>query len=268
VSALRASATGPFAAESRSAAAAAQAGPRRFLLLACSQRKRSSAAPIAAIDLYDGPAFRLLRRYLRAEPDAAADLEVGILSAQHGLLAARDRVVQYDQRLTSARAGQLIPVTRAALTRLLSVGCFAAVHVDLGRAYAPLVPERQTLQALSPSVTFGEGSVGRRLAQLHDWLFGAPPAPTGSSTAPPSTITLRGVPLPFSREEVLGMGRRALADRRGDPYAFHAWFVQLDGVRVAPKWLVSQISGLSPGAFRSGDARRVLTLLGVPVERV
>jgi hypothetical protein len=261
---------GPLVVESCSVAAMGQAGPPRFLLLACTRRKRGSTAPIPAIDLYDGPAFRLLRRYLRAEPDGANELEVRILSAQHGLLVADDRIVQYDQRLTSERAAQLVPATREALTRLLAGGRFTEVYVDVGRAYAPLLPERRTLQALSPSVTFGEGSVGRRLAQLHDWLFGAPPPPpaAGSSAARASTVTLRGVPLPFSHDEVLGMGRQALVDHCGDPCAFHAWFVRLDGIRVSPKWLVSQISGLAPAAFRTGDARRVLARLGVPVERV
>jgi hypothetical protein len=81
-------------------------------------------------------------------------------------------------------------------------------------------------------------------------------------------ITLRGVPLEFSREEVLALARRALAEGRGHPNTYQAWCVEIDGIRVAPKWLVGQISGLAPATFRSGDARRVLAQLGIAVERV
>jgi hypothetical protein len=59
---------------------------RRLLILACSQRKNPARGKLPAIDRYDGPAFRVLRKYSR---DSAANLPtVLILSAKHGLIAA------------------------------------------------------------------------------------------------------------------------------------------------------------------------------------
>src|SRR5438034_6245695 len=52
---------------------------RRVLVISCSERKRSVQGPLAAIDRYDGPAFRVVRRYLRETQDRA--LKVYILSA-------------------------------------------------------------------------------------------------------------------------------------------------------------------------------------------
>ena len=57
----------------------------RMLILACSRRKRLDEGLLPAIDRYDGPAFRVLRRFLRERPAGAPD--VLILSAKHGLIA-------------------------------------------------------------------------------------------------------------------------------------------------------------------------------------
>src|SRR5882672_5914224 len=50
----------------------------RALVLACSQRKNPHASLMPAIDRYDGPAFRVLHRYLREKEDR--HLKVYILS--------------------------------------------------------------------------------------------------------------------------------------------------------------------------------------------
>ena len=57
-----------------------------MLILACSRRKRPDDGLLPAIERYDGPAFRVLRRYLRERPAGAPD--VFILSAEHGLIGA------------------------------------------------------------------------------------------------------------------------------------------------------------------------------------
>lgn len=54
----------------------------RLLILSCSRRKRLDTDLLPAIERYDGPAFRVLRRFLRERPFEAPD--VLILSAEHG----------------------------------------------------------------------------------------------------------------------------------------------------------------------------------------
>jgi hypothetical protein len=41
---------------------------RRMLILACSRRKRPDEGLLPAIERYDGPAFRMVRRFLREMP--------------------------------------------------------------------------------------------------------------------------------------------------------------------------------------------------------
>jgi len=57
---------------------------QRLLILACSQRKRPGASSLPAIERYDGPAFRVLRRYCRLNQDNG--LFVYVLSAEFGLI--------------------------------------------------------------------------------------------------------------------------------------------------------------------------------------
>ncbi len=56
----------------------------RLLILSCSRRKRLDKDLLPAVERYDGPAFRVLRRFLREMPFEAPD--VPILSAEYGLI--------------------------------------------------------------------------------------------------------------------------------------------------------------------------------------
>jgi hypothetical protein len=58
----------------------------RLLILSCSQRKAPWEGDLPALDRYDGPAFRVLRKYLRTHSDDS--LAILILSAKFGLIEA------------------------------------------------------------------------------------------------------------------------------------------------------------------------------------
>ncbi|HEU5327473.1 MAG TPA: hypothetical protein VFU78_05220, partial [Thermomicrobiales bacterium] len=62
-----------------------RAQPADLLIIACSRRKRPAPGYLPAIERYDGPVFRVLRRYLRERGDAG--LTIRILSAEYGLIA-------------------------------------------------------------------------------------------------------------------------------------------------------------------------------------
>lgn len=87
-----------------------------MLILACSQRKRPDEELLPAVERYDGPAFRILRRFLRERPSQAPD--VLILSAEHGLIPHDLPIALYDRKMTPARARELRPLVLAKLDRL------------------------------------------------------------------------------------------------------------------------------------------------------
>lgn len=70
----------------------------RLLLISCSNRKRAGYKLMPAIDRYNGPAFYVLRRYLRETDDR--QLRVYILSAEFGIINARKRIPNSDRLMT------------------------------------------------------------------------------------------------------------------------------------------------------------------------
>src|SRR5438105_981754 len=80
-------------------------GARRLLLLSCSQRKLDTSGKIPALQRYDGPAFQVVRRYLRETNDPL--LHVCVLSAEYGIIAADDRIADYDRTMDTERAAAL-----------------------------------------------------------------------------------------------------------------------------------------------------------------
>src|SRR5437764_14093390 len=83
-----------------------------LLLVACSQRKRDTPGLLPAIERYDGPIFRLIRRFRRYRPTGPT---VAILSAAFGLIPADHPIPWYDRRMTPARAHALRPDVERAL---------------------------------------------------------------------------------------------------------------------------------------------------------
>lgn len=71
--------------------------------------------------------------------------------------------------------------------------------------------------------------------------------------------------LSMTSEKVIEFAVQALKKAQDDPARYQSWYVQVNGHRVAPKWLVSQLTGLPVSNFHSDEARRVLQQLGVEV---
>src|SRR5688572_5303367 len=84
---------------------------KRCLILGCSESKIETAGKIPALDRYDGPPFRVLRRFLTDVPpsDPRRQLDVFVLSAEYGLIKEEQEIPVYDQRMTPQRAGELQP---------------------------------------------------------------------------------------------------------------------------------------------------------------
>ena len=70
---------------------------------------------------------------------------------------------------------------------------------------------------------------------------------------------LRGVEIKLTPDEVLQIARQALIEGQGSPGSYQSWYVEVDGRRVAPKWLVSILTGLPVGSFVTNEARRTLS---------
>lgn len=126
----------------------------RHLILSCSQRKRFEKA--RAIDLYDGPAFRVARKYLETKDG----VDVKILSAKYGLISQDDIIDTYDQKMTPEDAA----VYRKRYSRESKIfqNTYKDIFIFGGKTYLSVMQSNKFKQS--------EGRIGERLAQLKIWL--------------------------------------------------------------------------------------------------
>lgn len=85
----------------------------KLIVMGCCATKRADAAPMPAIDRYDGPMWRTLRARLAQLPNAARAVETGelkimVLSARYGLISADVSIADYNRTLTASRAAKLL----------------------------------------------------------------------------------------------------------------------------------------------------------------
>jgi hypothetical protein len=240
----------------------------RLLILSCSRSKRAEAELLPAYERYDGPSFRLLRRFLNQKLNQPS---VYILSAEYGLIHSNQRIPFYDRQMTKQRALELRPTVTAKLKRIFNNKLYdeaGEALVCLGKDYFQVVDADGTLFSSTPLVKVAEGSLGRKLSCLHDWLYGHPPKVSSSTQKKKDKAVLRDVELDLTPTQVFDIARTAIAERRGNPTGFKSWYVTVDKVRISAKWLVSQMTGVPVSGFSTGEALGLLFQLNIKVERV
>ncbi len=147
----------------------------RVLILSCTATKRPDAGLLPALERYDGPTFRVLRRYLRDQPTDPPDIHV--LSAEFGLISAAYPIPYYDRAMTRIRAHEMrVPVQQSLAAALgdLTQASFDPEHllVCLGREYREaLTGYVGPVAEVLPSRSVRAG-LGRRLTILRHWLLG------------------------------------------------------------------------------------------------
>lgn len=145
--------------------------PRPLLLLACSGMKLERPAP--AMELYRGVMYQTYRTHVRA----GAAPRVVILSALHGFVSADTVLEPYDQRMTPARADQLL--AELGTRYMLNGGAWPA---ELGQVFLAGGQEyRRVMRAalcwlgdckgiMPTSVAETSGPIGVQRAQLGRFL--------------------------------------------------------------------------------------------------
>jgi hypothetical protein len=142
-----------------------------LLLLSCSATKRCDAGLLPAIDRYDGPGFRVLRKALREQP--MQPMTIWIVSAEFGLITSQTRIPYYDRRMTALRAVELRPHIAAQFQVLRQKLVAQRVLLHLSPLYASAIePILASLESLSRTpLDMTSGEIGVRLGQLKRWLY-------------------------------------------------------------------------------------------------
>lgn len=148
---------------------------RRLLVLSCSATKLKDEQPIAAMHRYDGPAFRVVRKWQACQEQSAqiAATDILILSAEFGLIGPNERIPDYDRRMTRERARELAPAVQQALQHQIHNRPYSEVFFNLGQTYQLTLGS--VAAALPINTTFARSGIGKRLRQLKTWLYCAAP---------------------------------------------------------------------------------------------
>ncbi len=136
---------------------------KKFLLiLPCSKQKKELYG-VRALELYDGPFYRVIRK------NKPKNLDILILSAKYGLISSEDSISYYDQIMTNERAEELSNKIILRLDEKLKDKCYNNIFINLGKTYMlALKGSKSVLDEYN--VYHASGQIGERLHQLKNWL--------------------------------------------------------------------------------------------------
>jgi hypothetical protein len=125
----------------------------------------TSRGQLPALELYDGPIYRVLRRFL-SDWGWPPGLLVKVISGKHGLLDVTDVIEPYEQRITPRLAAQLSGRVRQALARLRGV---ESVFANVGLDYMPALARiGDALPGVTPH--HAKGGIGEKMRAMKAWL--------------------------------------------------------------------------------------------------
>lgn len=242
------------------------ASNRRLLILSCSQRKQSTQGLLPALQRYDGPAYRVMNKFTRVYRSEARLLDVYILSAKFGLISACEPIPNYDRRMTRQQIQELQQPTLNKLKQVLIRKRYEDLFISLGKDYLRVLNGYELLIPPNLKVIVSRGVMGRKLAELRNWLHEgvSESLDTQTKVAQRDRAYLRGIEITLTPAQIMEVARSALERQQNIP-KYQVWYVRVDGQKVPPKWLVSHLTGLPVNVFHTNEARQVLQQLGIEV---
>ena len=143
-----------------------------LLILGCSERKIKNPYldEVPALEVYDGPNFRSLRKYLR-ENGWPPGLMIKIISAKYKIIDATKFIEPYDERLDKKKAEDMKSVVKK---KLKGFGLPESVFVNMGKDYLPAVSGIETL--FDPDkIQYADGrGNGEKCQRMIQWLHNLP----------------------------------------------------------------------------------------------
>lgn len=140
----------------------------RCLILGCSRTKIGSPELLPAIQRYDGPPFKVLRRYIKE--NTSYGLDVFVLSAKYGLIDGQTYIPNYDQCMTKERALEIHDNVISMVENNLLHRNYDEIFLSMGKVYLSAMSGIEDI--LNGKVVVSNGPPGKKLAGLRNWLWG------------------------------------------------------------------------------------------------
>ncbi len=137
----------------------------RLLLISCSKKKNELEMPSFALDVYDGPYYKTLKK-LRRENKFPKDMHTLVLSAKYGLLDLYDMIQTYDQVMTPKRAEELTEDINKDLHDFLKNHAMNEIYISMGKNYEKTID----IFLNDGNVRKAEGAIGKKLQKTKFWM--------------------------------------------------------------------------------------------------
>lgn len=146
-----------------------QSHGRRLLIVSCSGRKHHSRAKRKAWDLYDGVAYRSLKKAKR-DHQFARDIDMMILSAKYGLISPARRIGWYNRRMNRQRSAELRQQVTSRLKQIMSKTHYREVLLWMGKDYLAALGPSDGWNQSNAKVKASGGRIGEKLRHLKTWI--------------------------------------------------------------------------------------------------
>lgn len=131
-------------------------------IIPCSKRKKELGSG-PAIELYDGPFYRILRKY------PLSNLDILIISAKYGLISSEDVILNYDLKMTGRIASELSDSVSKKLNEKVGASQYKEIFINLGQIYMLSLGDISHIVKNNVCI-IAEGQIGERMHQLKEWL--------------------------------------------------------------------------------------------------
>jgi hypothetical protein len=243
---------------------------RHCLILGCSSAKNEASEPLPAIQRYDGPPFKVLRRYLEQDLETTQALDIFVLSAKYGLIGGQTAIAKYDQRMTDRRALEMHNHVMEKVQNDLLPNNYAEMFLSMGKIYLQVLAGLEDLVSGNTRLIISVGTAGKKLTDLKSWLWGPDISPVNkkargfvATRTTPQTAVLRGHSKTLTTAQAIALLQEGIAIDGTLARQVHYWYVDVNGEKISPKWAAQHIFGVPVSQFSADEARRVLRRLGL-----
>jgi len=140
---------------------------RRLLIIGCSNKKNKFDHLETALNVYDGPNYRSLKKMIRSKnfPD---DVQIMIISAKYGMIFPDELIGYYDQKMTAKQSELLRSEMKKKLKKYVCEKKFNECFINLGKTYRDSIQDFTFPNYLIPK--YADGKIGEKRSEMIKWL--------------------------------------------------------------------------------------------------
>ena len=141
-----------------------------LLVQSCSKSKIETDTPVSALDLYSGYFFKIIKKATR-ERGMNSELDLCILSAEHGVIDPDEPISSYDRRMDNNRAEEIGAEVKNDLKRRVVEKRYNRIVINAGKEYRRAIDGFDDNLNVETYVIRGEG-IGEKGQTLKRFLRG------------------------------------------------------------------------------------------------